>query len=48
MIDEDDADRLMETAEDLADIEAAQSAREEMTHTPALPWDEVKASLDLE
>lgn len=48
MIDAHDADRLIEAAEDLADIEAAQSAREELAHTPALPWDEVKADLNLE
>ncbi|MCA1783369.1 MAG: type II toxin-antitoxin system Phd/YefM family antitoxin [Dermatophilaceae bacterium] len=47
VIDADDLDRLIEAAEDLADIEAARSARDEMADTPALPWDEVKADLGL-
>lgn len=49
VIDADDLERLLESAEDLADIEAAQRARDEMVETDetAIPWDQVKADLGL-
>lgn len=49
VIDAEDLDRLLEAAEDLADIEAAAAAREEMSTSGAEPvaWDEVKADLGL-
>lgn len=49
VIDADDLERLLESAEDLADIEAAQKARDEMAGTgeAAIPWDQVKADLGL-
>lgn len=47
VIDADELVRLIEAAEDLADIEAARAAREEMRESPAIPWDEVKADLGL-
>ncbi|MET0953111.1 MAG: type II toxin-antitoxin system Phd/YefM family antitoxin [Aeromicrobium sp.] len=49
VIDADDLERLMESAEDLADIEAAQRARDEMLETGegAIPWEQVKADLGL-
>lgn len=49
VIDSDDLQRLMEAAEDLADISAAQSARTEMSETgeSAIPWSQVKADLGL-
>ena len=48
VIDADDLDRLIQAAEDLADIEAARAAREEMAEgEPAIPWDQVKADLGL-
>lgn len=49
VIDADDLERLLESAEDLADIEAAQRARDEMLETDeaAIPWDQVKADLGL-
>ncbi|MGH3588807.1 MAG: type II toxin-antitoxin system Phd/YefM family antitoxin [Pseudonocardia sp.] len=45
VIDADDLDRLLELAEDMADIRAAEAARAEMSETGAapIPWDEVKA-----
>ena len=44
----EDLDRLIEAAEDLADIEAARSARAELDDgAHAIPWDEVKAELGL-
>lgn len=45
----EDLERLVEAAEDLADIRAAQSARDEMSETAAeaLPWEQVKADLGL-
>lgn len=47
VIDADELDRLIEAAEDLADIEAARAAREEIAEQGAIPWDEVKADLGL-
>ncbi|HEY2041638.1 MAG TPA: type II toxin-antitoxin system Phd/YefM family antitoxin [Jatrophihabitans sp.] len=40
---------LIEAAEDMADIRAAEAARQEMADTQAepIPWDEVKADLGL-
>lgn len=49
VIDADDLDRILELAEDMADIRAADQARIEMKTTGAapIPWDEVKADLGL-
>jgi prevent-host-death family protein len=49
IIDADDLDRLIELSEDMADIRAAEAAREEMraTRSEPIPWDEVKADLGL-
>jgi len=49
VIDADDLDRILELAEDMADIRAAEQARAEMQSTGAIPipWDEVKADLGL-
>lgn len=47
VIDADDLDRLVEAAEDLADVEAARAAREEIAETGTIPWDQVKADLGL-
>lgn len=49
VINADDLDRLMELAEDMADIRAAEEAREEMRQTrqEPIPWEEVKADLGL-
>ncbi len=48
VIDADDLERLILAAEDLADIEAAQAAREEIAGgVPAIPWDQVKSDLGL-
>ncbi|BAH51835.1 type II toxin-antitoxin system Phd/YefM family antitoxin [Rhodococcus opacus] len=49
VIDADDLDRLLELAEDMADIRAAEQARAEMQSTgeTPIPWDEVKADLGL-
>ena len=44
----DDLARLLEAAEDLADIRAARAARDEIAAgEPVVPWDEVKADLGL-
>lgn len=43
----DDLARLLEAAEDLADIEAARAAREEIEADGTIPWDEVKSDLGL-
>ena len=45
----DELERLIELAEDMADIRAAEEAREEIRRTRAepIPWDEVKADLGL-
>jgi prevent-host-death family protein len=49
VIDADDLERLMELAEDMADIRAAEESREEMrrTKTEPTPWEQVKADLGL-
>jgi len=48
VIDADDLDRLIQAAEDLADIEAAAAARDEMqAGQPAIPWEQVKVDLGL-
>lgn len=49
VIDADDLERLLELAEDMADIRAAEESREEMRRTEIepIPWDEVKADLGL-
>lgn len=49
VIDADDLDQLLDLAEDMADIRAADAARAEMreTETRPIPWDEVKAELGL-
>ena len=50
VIDADDLQRLIEAAEDLADIRAARDAREELDglgESP-IPWAQVKADLGLE
>lgn len=49
VIDADDLDRILELAQDMADIRAAEQARAEMTATGAvpIPWDQVKADLGL-
>lgn len=49
VIDADDLDRLIELAEDMADIRAAEEARAELKATSAapIPWQEVKADLGL-
>ena len=49
VIDADDLDRLIELAEDMADIRAAEQARAELKATGAapIPWEEVKADLGL-
>jgi prevent-host-death family protein len=49
VIDADDLDRILELAQDMADLRAAERARAEMREsgeTP-IPWDEVKADLGL-
>ena len=49
VIDADDLDRVLDLAEDMADIREAERAREEMKATgqAPIPWDEVKADLGL-
>jgi len=49
VIDADELDRLIELAEDMADIRAAEEAREEMrlTGETPVPWEQVKADLGL-
>ena len=49
VIDPDELDRLMELAEDMADIRAAEEARAEMKATgeAPIPWEQVKADLGL-
>lgn len=47
VIDADDLARLIEAAEDLADIEAARQARAEIESEGTIPWDVVKADLGL-
>jgi prevent-host-death family protein len=47
VIDADDLDAIIEMAEDLADIRAAEAARAEMQATgeSPIPWEQVKADL---
>ena len=47
VIDADDLDRLIEAAEDLADVEAARAARAEIADEGTIPWDQAKADLGL-
>jgi antitoxin Phd len=49
VIDADDLQRLIEAAEDLADVQAARAARAEMAETgeATIPWDQVKADLGM-
>lgn len=48
VIDAEDLERLIEAAEDLADIEAARVARDEIAAGERpIPWDQVKADLGL-
>ena len=49
VIDADDLDGILELAEDMADIRAAEAARAEMKATgeKPIPWDEVRADLGL-
>ena len=49
VIDADDLDRILELAEDMADVRAAEQARVEMQSTgeTPIPWDEVKADLGM-
>lgn len=48
VIDANDLDGLIAAAEDVADIEAARSARAELDKgEAAIPWDQVKADLGL-
>ena len=49
IIDADDLERLIELAEDMTDIRAAEKSREEMRRTKSepTPWDAVKADFGL-
>lgn len=49
VIDSDDLDHLIDLAEDMADIRAAEAARVEMRETAEtpIPWEQVKADLGL-
>ena len=49
VIDADDLDQILELAEDMADIRAAEVARAEMQATgeTPIPWEQVKADLGL-
>jgi prevent-host-death family protein len=49
VIDAEDLDRLIEMAEDLADVRAAAQAREELQRTgeEPIPWEQVKVDLGL-
>lgn len=49
VIDADDLDRILELAEDMADIRAAAEARADMKATgeAPIPWEQVKADLGL-
>ena len=49
VIDADDLAGILELAEDMADIRAAQAARDEMQATgeTPIPWEQVKADLGL-
>lgn len=41
----DDLDRLIEAAEDLADVEAVHEARADVAARGAIPWGQVKADV---
>ena len=45
----EDFDRILELAEDMEDVQAAEAARAEMRETGAapIPWEQVKADLGL-
>lgn len=43
----EDLERLLQAAEDLADIQAARAAREEAAAAGTVPWGQVKADLGL-
>jgi prevent-host-death family protein len=49
IVDADDLDTMVQLAEDMADIRAAEAARSEMIATGDLPipWEQVKADLGL-
>ncbi len=49
VVDADDLDRILELAQDMTDIRAAEQARAEMAATGAapVPWEQVKAELGL-
>lgn len=49
VIDAEDLEHLLELAEDMADIRAAEAARAEMKETgeAPIPWEQVKADLGL-
>lgn len=48
IIDASQLDQLVEAAEDLADIRAAEAARQEIAAgIPAIPWEQVKRDLGL-
>lgn len=49
VIDADDLDRLIELAEDMNDIRAAETARREMRETAEtpIPWEQVTADLGM-
>ena len=47
VIDSEDLDRLLEAAEDLADIETARAARAEVSAQRSIPRDQVKPDLRL-
>ena len=48
VIDAEDLERLTQAAEDLADLEAADAARAEVSEHGTIPWEEVKAGLGRE
>lgn len=48
VIDADDLERLTQAAEDLADLEASEAARAEISERGTIPWEEVKAGLGIE
>ena len=48
VVDAEDLERLIEAAEDLADLEEIRLAREEIAAgQPLIPWEQVKADLGL-
>lgn len=49
IVNAEDLDRLIDLAEDMDDIRAAQEARDEMARTQSepIPWEQVKADLGL-